>query len=490
MVYRYGVDYKQIKLSTKKYDDGVLLTNDFGKWCFLTLNEYNKFLFKDLNDDLFKKLQKNMMILTDDNFDAISHQFNDYYWYLGQGTSLHILIPTLRCNLTCKYCYAYRVPEETANKDMTEEIMDKTLDFIFSTPSPNQNIEFSGGEPLLRFDLIKRAILRAENLALSTSKKVHFSIITNGIYLDGEKIDFFRKHKVGICLSLDGTREIHDSNRRITRGNKPTYDLVVEKINLLKEKKFPSVNAIPVVLKDSLEKWKDIVDEYISHGFSVLRFKFVSRFGFASKAWESMSYTADEFLDAWKSVINYMLELNKKGIIISENMASIIIFKFLTGLNSNYAELMIPCGAVIGQLVYDYDGSIYTCDEARTMEEFKIGDVFNSSYSDLLNHTATKTLQSISNLTAYNCDSGCPWFSFCGICPLEIYNEKNGFITNINSNYRHKIHEGMFEFLMDKMLHNPEEKKLLSQWPYLRSGIVGSSELEAENKNPFLEKLC
>lgn len=485
--YVSGIDYQRIKIRTKKYDDGVLLTNDTGNWVFLTQKEYDNYLFRNIDEELYVKLKENFMILAAENFEGAVHQLNDYYWYLDQGTSLHILIPTLRCNFTCKYCYAYRSPEDAEQKDMTPELIDQSIDFVFKSPSPVYGIEFSGGEPLLRFDLMKRAILRAEELAEKHNKKVGFSVVTNGTYIDDEKITFFLEHKVGICLSLDGPKELHDSHRRITRGDKQSYDLVVEKINLLKERRVNGINAIPVITKDSLELWKEIVDEYVKHGFSVLRFKYVSYFGFASSTWDTMSYEADAFLDAWKNVINYMLELNKKGIVIAENLASIILQKLITGINTNYAEMSIPCGAVIGQVVYDYDGSIYTCDEARTMEEFKIGHVSSSEYKDLLDNPVTKTMQSMSNLTAYNCDQDCPWFSFCGLCPLEIYNQEKGFITNIPSNYRHKIHEGMFEFLMDKILHNEDEKKLLYKWPFLKRGIFSPDE-ELDNNVTDTEK--
>ena len=485
MKYKYGSDYQYVSTRTKKYFDGVLLTNDIGNWCFLTLSEYQKYKFKDLDNSLFTKLKENNMLIDNQSVDSYTHQFNDYYWYLSAGTSLHIIIPTLRCNLTCRYCYAYRVSEDALDRDMTEETLDATIDFIFTTPSNNYNLEFSGGEPLLRFDLIKRAIIRAEKLAKEKNKQIQFSIITNGTFMNDEIFDFFKKYKVGICLSLDGPKDLHDSHRRLTKGNLPSYDQVINTINYLKEKGCPSLNALPVVIKDSLPRWNEMVDEYIKHGFTVMSFKFVSRFGFASNSWKKMSYTSEEYLDSWKKVVNYMLEQNKKGIQIVEHLSVIIIHKFVTGLNSNYAEMTTPCGAVTGQAVYNYDGNIYTCDEARTMDEFIIGNVFESSYDDLLKHEATIALKSASDLSSYHCDKNCSWFSFCGICPLEIYTEEKGFITNIDSNYRHKIHLGMFEFLMDKILHNPEEKEILYDWLKVRPGIVGSSELEEENVNIF-----
>jgi uncharacterized protein len=336
------VDYELVKVRTKKYDDGVLLTNDVGKWCFLTHREYEKYLFKDFDEELFNKLKESFMIITDDTVSGYPHQFNDYNWFMGAGTSLHIIVPTLRCNFTCKYCYAYRTSEERTETDMSPETMDKTIDFIFSTPLDKYNIEFTGGEPLLRFDLVKRAILRAEDLASKSGKKVIFSLVTNGTYINEEMIPFFKEHRVGICFSLDGPKEVHDGNRRLTKGNKPTYDIVIEKIELLRKHKYPSVNAIPVIVNNSLSYWKEIVDEYVKIGFTTMRFKYVSYFGFASQAWDNMSYEPEEFLDAWKKVIKYMIELNKKGVIISENIATMILFKFITGINANYAEMLSP----------------------------------------------------------------------------------------------------------------------------------------------------
>ncbi len=469
--FKEGEDFRTVKLRTRKYDDGVLLTNDYGKWLFLFKKEYEDFLFGNMSEELFKKLEESFMIITDANMDRVAHQINDYYWHISNGTSLHIIVPTLRCNFTCRYCYAFRAPLDKKDVDMDEKVMEKTIDFIFKSPSKTYSIEFTGGEPLLKWDLVKKAILKAEKMGKENNKTTLFSIVTNGIYLKEDMLEFLEEHKVGLCLSLDGPKDLHDKNRKYTETGKGTYESVIKTLDMLKKHKYPSVNAIPVIVNDSLNLWKDIVDEYVKQGFNSVRFKYISRFGFASKAWEQMSYSPEEYLDKWKKTINYMIELNKKGIEVSENIASMILFKLIRNLDAGYAELQIPCGAVIGQVVYDYDGSIYTCDEGRTMPEFKVGDVFTSEYKDLLNCPVTKTLQSVSNLTA-TCDE-CPWFTYCGICPLEIYNTEKGFITNIPANYRCKIHKGMFEFIFEKILHDPEAKKHMYKWPFYKRGVMG-----------------
>ena len=465
--YVYNKDYKILKLNAKRFDKAVLLTNDRGNFCVLSNQDYDKLIFKNLDEKLFKKLEDNFMILTDSNFSEYSDRFNKFNWSLGKAADLHIIVPTLRCNFTCKYCFAKRECEDNTSTDMAEETMDKTIDFIFSVPSRSCYLEFTGGEPLIRFDLVRRAVLKSKNLAKTMNKKVSFSIVSNGTLLNDEIIDFLIENDVNLCISIDGNKEIHDSNRKFTRNlSSSSYDSIISSIKKLKAKDFDNLAYIPVILKDSLKYYKEIVDEYINLGARTLRFKYVSRFGFASDAWKSMSYSAEEFLDSWKKTINYMLLKNDEGIKIKEDFAVIILRKLLSGKNERYTELMNPCGAVYSQLSYNYDGNIFTCDEARTVDEFNIGNVFTSKYSDLAEHPVSKSLQSSSNLTAYNCDSGCPWFSFCGICPLEIYLERNsGFITNINSNYRHKLHLGMFEFIMEKLLDEDIREKLIS-WVY------------------------
>ncbi len=469
MVYVIGKDYQKLKLRTRKYSDGVLLTNDYGDWLFLSKNQYERYIFNDFDDELFKLLEKNHMILTDDNLKSFDEKVNKYFWYLNNGPSLHIVIPTLRCNLTCDYCHALRAPEEKEGVDMTEDVLGKTIDFIFESPAKEIVIEFTGGEPLLRFDLVKRGMERAERLAEEKGVKVIFTVVTNGTLLDTDIIDYLKLHGSDICISLDGPKDLHDSNRKYTSGLKPTYDSVVSGINLLKEKGHTSANILPVIVKDSLPRWKDIVDTFISFGFRQIRFKYISNFGLATSNWENLSYTAEEFLEAWKNVVDYLIELNKQGHEVTESLASIALTKIVHGINTGFSEMAVPCGAVNTQLLYNHDGSIYSCDEARTSSEFKIGDVLTSDYGDLLLHPVTKTMCLTSSLSTE--DDNNSWWSYSGVCPLEIYKKEGAFIKNYCSDYRLKIHDGIFEYLFDKILHDPEAKRILWRWPDLPAGI-------------------
>lgn len=358
----------------------------------------------------------------------------------------------MRCNFTCKYCYAYRRGEDEKGYDMTDETLNKTVDFIFKTPAKSIAIEFSGGEPLLRFDLVKKAVLKAEELKEETGKEVDYAVVTNAVYLDKEKLDFLRKYKIGVCLSFDGVKKVHDYHRKITKDpKKSTYEIVKKKIKWLKEEEeYPYVFAIPVITDHSFKYWKEIIDEYIELDINVYRFKYISHFGFASqqKVWKDLSYNPEKFIKFWKHTIEYLVELNKKGVKATENILTYILKKLIQQ-DPGFAEMQIPCGATIGQIVYDYDGSIYPCDEARTMSEFKIGSVHESSYRDVITHSTTKAMVSTSSLveSCYNCS----YYPFCGICPLELYKMDGTFISNIPSSYRCKIHKSMFDFVFEEI---------------------------------------
>ncbi|MBN2880595.1 His-Xaa-Ser system radical SAM maturase HxsB [Candidatus Woesearchaeota archaeon] len=457
-------DYKVVPYKIKRYDDKFLVISDFGQWIVLNSEDYKKFKFKNLDHELYSKLENSGIIITPGNEANLFTSLTNYKWNISKGPTLHILVPTLRCNQTCKYCYALRVKEDLQGYDMTEETAKQTVDFIFSTPSPIYSIEFTGGEPLLRFDIVKYVVDYATELAKKYSKSVVFSIVTNGLLFDDEKIQYFYDNKVGLCLSLDGPKELHDYHRMKNLPGMPgTYDDVIKIISHLRDIKYPSVNALPVITKKSLSYWKELVDEYVRFNFQALRFKYIGFFGFATGNWKELGYTPEEFLEIWKQVIDYMIDLNAKGIVISEQLATIMLKKILNFENPGYSELDFPCGAVIGQLLYNYDGKIYTCDESRTHEEFAIGHVSTSKLSELLNHDVTKTMISVSNNLSFGCDL-CPYYPYCGVCPLENYKSEGTFMVNMPSNYRCKMHKGMFDYIFDRCIHSEKHLKYFKEW--------------------------
>lgn len=146
-----------------------------------------------------------------------------------------ILEVTNGCNLNCSYCPVSGKYTATQYKksDMDPEICFKALEF-FHTNSLNTEtpyISFYGGEPLTRFDLIKKTVsfIRQKR----DGDKYCFSLTTNGTLLNREIVDFLVQYDFHINVSLDGPEHVHD-RYRITRDGKGSFNAIKESLELIK----------------------------------------------------------------------------------------------------------------------------------------------------------------------------------------------------------------------------------------------------------------
>ncbi len=119
-------------------------------------------------------------------------------------------VVTHQCNLRCVYCYesCRDAQQADANKIkhiITQYLNDPKLDEV--------QIDFFGGEPWLKFDLIKEVC--EWTWAQEWKNKYIFFTTTNGTLVHGEIQNWLRKNKERFwCgLSLDGRKETHDKNR-------------------------------------------------------------------------------------------------------------------------------------------------------------------------------------------------------------------------------------------------------------------------------------
>ena len=88
------------------------------------------------------------------------------------------------------------------------------------------------------------------------------------------------------------------------------------------------------------------------------------------------------------------------------------------GLLFFWTPLRSPCGGVIGQLAYNYNGDIFTCDEGRMLAEtgdlsFKLGDVFHSTFSQIFESSVCKLVCTASCLESIPCCEQCVYSPYC-----------------------------------------------------------------------------
>ncbi len=445
---------------TRRFGDHYFLSTDHGTWSYLHVEEYARFL-QGQEQALEKEFTEKGIIVTEENRKQIEDAYRKKYGRLFRGTALHIVAITDRCNYKCRYCHSAVKSYTAEGYDLTEKIAMQTLKFIFQSPSPYITIEFQGGEPLINFNIIKFMVLEAKKMNRTEKRDLKFCMVSNLSLLDQEKLDFLMEHKVSICTSFDGPKNVHDANRIFEAGAKGTYDKTLEKIKFIHDNNYP-VDALTTVTRTTLDYPREVVDEFRKIGIDRLMIKFINNLGFARGSWKKLSYDADEYLTFWREAIDYLVELNKHGEKIYDAFTTYFIANLLCTVPPDYTELESPCGAATSQIAYDPYGNVFSCDEGRQYDLFKIGTV-DQTYRTVMHAEKTCNIIAASVNDNLLCDA-CAYKPFCGICVVCNYEESNNLIPKLPASTRCGIHMGIYDYLIKKMHEDPEAKKIFQRW--------------------------
>ncbi|ARP50321.1 thioether cross-link-forming SCIFF peptide maturase [Ruminococcaceae bacterium CPB6] len=139
------------------------------------------------------------------------------------------------CNLRCAYCFAAQGDFGKGRMLMPFKVAKAAIDFLIKESASRYNLEvdFFGGEPLMNFDVVKQTVAYARSLEKRYNKNFRFTITTNGLLLDDDKIDFINREMSNCVLSLDGRKEVNDRLRVCPDGKTGSYDIIVPKFQKL-----------------------------------------------------------------------------------------------------------------------------------------------------------------------------------------------------------------------------------------------------------------
>ena len=471
------IDFSKIKFNKekvafcrfKKFSKKFLITNDIGKYFFLQPILFKKFLEGNLDSKtkIYRELEEKGFIKNKASTENLTNRYQEKNDFLFQGPSLHIIVATLRCNQKCIYCQTSSQPIDEKKYDMTIAIAKKTVNVIFSSPSPVINIEFQGGEPLINWKIVKFIVEYAKRKNENAKKELSMSLVSNFSLMTEEKYNFLIKNNVALCTSLDGPEKIHNKNRPYPENN--SYQETIKWIKKIKaqEKKdsnLPRLKALSTISRYSLEHPKEIINEYLKWKFKEIHLRPLSYLGLSNEAKEEIGYSSEEFLKFWKKALDYIIKINLKGKLFQERSSKIMLQKILTDKDPGFLDLRSPCGAGIGQLLYNYDGKVYTCDEGRMVgdDTFVIGNIKKDGYKKIISHPRVRTLCMASLLEDLPCDN-CVYKPYCGVCPVQNYaSHKNIFPQLTNSEWC-KFHKGALDYLFEK-LENKAIERIFKKW--------------------------
>ncbi|MBD7912581.1 Cys-rich peptide radical SAM maturase CcpM [Clostridium cibarium] len=385
----------------------------------------------DLNDSRYKAKygsineMKKQGYLSCKRFDEIVHPLDPMLPYiLDSKLNMIILQVTQQCNFRCKYCVysdGYENRKYT-NQVMSIETAKRGIDFLLkhSANSESVHIAFYGGEPLLRFDFIKECIEYAKEQF--EGKKLLFNMTTNGSLIDDTVIEYLVENNMGLVISLDGPKNIHDKNR-VFAGNKcGTFDKVIETLEMIRTK-YPSYFKEKVFLSaviDSQCNFED-VNKFFTNCDTVKEMIALSALindtYRTSKVGINKDFITKYGYETFKIYLNKLKRIDDKSIsniFMKYSQQKDMMFKRFSEPEDGLLDTGHPGGPCIPggtRLFMDVSGNLYPCEKVSEASEVaKIGHVDTG-----FNIEKARSLLNIGKLTQENCKN-CWAFRYCELC--------------------------------------------------------------------------
>ena len=168
------------------------------------------------------------------------------------------------CNMSCDYCF-YRDETQKRSQESYGFMSEKTLkNVIRKTMLRAEDMisyAFQGGEPTLRGLAFFQKVVEYQNQYNKNKIQVHNALQTNGLLIDEDWCRFLKENHFLVGVSLDGTKEIHDTYRHTRKEGGPTFDLVCSAIRLM-ESYGVDFNILTVVNQAAAENIQEIYSFY------------------------------------------------------------------------------------------------------------------------------------------------------------------------------------------------------------------------------------
>ena len=315
------------------------------------------------------------------------------------------------CNLRCKYCFASTGEYGGKRALMSSEVGKKAIDYLlkYSYGRKNLELDFFGGEPTMNFDAVKEVVAYARSKEQEYGKNFRFTITTNGVLLDDEKIDFINREMYNCVLSLDGRKEINDAIRPTVNG-KGSYDLIVPKYQKLVEARRKCAdNRNQYYVRGTFTKKNLDFTQDVLHLFD-LGFDQVSVEPVVSPEYQDYAITEEDLpriFQEYEALAKTVLQLKKEG-------KKFNFFHFMIDLDQGPCAIkrLRGCGCGNEYVAVTPEGDVYPCHQFVGMDDWKMGSVLDQSLDlekkDYFAKTNVYTKEDCKNCWAkFYCSGGC-----------------------------------------------------------------------------------
>jgi|GEM_PF-3587795 len=373
--YLYLTDYKQLFCLNE--NDFLLLRN-------------NKYSNKHIVDR-YVKLTNNI----DRKFAQEKTNERDYGLFLCVANT---------CNAMCSYCFAGKGDYGKAEGLMTSEVARSAVDFYLKRIPVDAiaSLIFFGGEPLIAYDVI---VDTCEYIFIKygQNKKINFFLVTNGTLLTKEMIDYFASKYFTITISIDGNKNIHNSQRPLKNGEDSFFE-ATKNLSYLLGKMPGHARGTYINYDYSLP---NIYQDLLNLGFSsidlppdILNFK--------------EKIEMKKFLDQLDALYEFVLKYVAKYDDFPFSAFKLRLRNmFLPKVTAAYM-----CGAGKNVIAVDYKGDVYPCHRFSSITKAIMGNILDKNTD--FHHRPKDKPNCHKCWNKYSCSHGCAYDDLSGSGVLGI----------------------------------------------------------------------
>jgi len=314
------------------------------------------------------ELYREGLLFSDDTYEANLNQITNIAPI--KALCLHV---SHDCNLRCKYCFASEGDFTTGRKLMSAQTGKAAIDYVIARSEKRKNIEidYFGGEPLLNFEVIKEITEYAKEQGKRHGKHFRFTVTTNGVLLDEDKLSYINENMGNLVLSVDGRKEVNDKMRTFP-GGRGSYDQIMPMF----QKAAQSRNQDNYYVRGTFTRQNLDFSEDVAH-FAGLGFKQISVEPVVEK--EDTPWTlAQEDLPAifaeYEKLAKDLIEAKKNG-------NGYNFFHFMIDLDQGPCVIkrLKGCGAGNEYVAVTPEGDVYPCHQFVGNTDFIMGNVHDNT---------------------------------------------------------------------------------------------------------------
>lgn len=247
-------------------------------------------------------------------------------------------IVTQNCNLKCTYCYEHNKTNNSFDVELAKRIIMNELNI--KDEYSEICFDFFGGEPFLEFKKIREIVDYFKNKKFD--KKIYFFAGTNGTLITKEVQDWLMENRdiFQVALSLDGTREMHNTNRS------NSYDLIP--IDFFADK-FQYLTVKATISPQTINTLSDGVIHLHNLGFKNISCNLAV----------GVDWSDDAYTTILERELNKLIEFYLKNPEIKP--CNLFDYKIENAIHPNDGKAIKFCGAGTRTKVYDINGKVYPC---------------------------------------------------------------------------------------------------------------------------------